>query len=490
MDYCDLFYLKEKDFSLDSLIDSALRPLADGLDNIIFYPIKILNYDVPIIVLWLIIAASFFTFYFNFLNIRGFGHAIRVVKGDYKGTSEEGEISYFQALMTALSGTIGIGNIGGVAIVISIGGPGAVFWLIVAGLLGMSTKFIECVLGVKYRKINKDGSISGGPMYYLERGLRAIGLGKVGKPLGLFYALAIVIGCLGTGNMFQANQAFQQFVFVTGSENSFFADKGWLFGLIIALAVGSVIIGGLKRIARTTSTMVPFMAIAYLLFAVSIITLNSDKILWALGAIVTEAFNSKAMAGGVVGVIILGFQRAVFSNEAGMGSAAIAHSAVRTKEPVREGFVGLLEPFIDTVIICTITSLVILTTVYEPGMQNSNIQGIELTSQAFASTLSWSVVPLSIIAILFAFSTLISWSYYGLKGWTYLFGENKSAKNIFKIIFCLFTLIGCTIQLESVLKFSDAMVFLVALPNIIGLYLLAPIVKKELKKYQKKMKAG
>ncbi|PIB29409.1 alanine glycine permease [Maribacter sp. 4U21] len=487
MGYSNLFYLIKEEFSLDKLVDNALRPLADMLDSIIFYPVKIINYDVPVIVLWLILAASFFTFYFNFLNIRGFGHAIKVVKGDFKGKTSDGEISYFQALMTALSGTIGIGNIGGVAIVISIGGPGAVFWLIVAGLLGMSTKFIECVLGVKYRKINKDGTISGGPMYYLERGLKDVGLGKIGRPLGYFYAFAIVIGCLGTGNMFQANQAFQQFVFVTGSLDSFFVDKGWLFGIIIAFGVGSVIIGGLKRIARITSTMVPFMAIVYLIFALLIIGINVEKIPWALSAIVTEAFAPKAMAGGLIGVIILGFQRAVFSNEAGMGSAAIAHSAVRTDEPIREGFVGLLEPFIDTVIICTITSLVILTTVYEPGMQNLDIQGIELTSQAFASTLSWSVVPLSVIAILFAFSTLISWSYYGLKGWTYLFGENRMAKNIFKIIFCLFTVIGCTIQLESVLKFSDAMVFLIAFPNIVGLYLLAPLVKKELHKYQTKM---
>lgn len=474
--------------SIDQLIENALSPLANALDSFIFYSIKIGNFDVPIIVLWLIIAASFFTIYFNFLNVRGFLHAIKVIKGDYTTKTSNGEISYFQALMTALSGTIGIGNIGGVAIVISIGGPGAVFWLIVAGLLGMSTKFIECVLGVKYRIINRDKSVSGGPMYYLERGLKDIGFSKIGKPLGYFYAFAIVVGCLGTGNMFQANQAFEQFVFVTGSLDSFFVGKGWIFGIFIALAVGLVIIGGLKRIAKITSRLVPFMAVTYLIFALIIITLNSDKIPWAIQAIFTEAFAPKAMSGGVIGVIILGFQRAVFSNEAGIGSAAIAHSAVRTDEPVREGFVGLLEPFIDTVIICTITALVILTTVYEPGTLDTNIQGIELTSKAFESTLSWSVGPLSFIAILFAFSTLITWSYYGLKGWTYIFGEKKLTKDVFKTIFCVFTLIGCTIQLESVLKFSDAMVFLVAFPNIIGLYLLSPIVKKELKKYLNKIK--
>ncbi|MEM6807333.1 MAG: alanine/glycine:cation symporter family protein [Bacteroidota bacterium] len=474
---------------MDEFINQSLRPVADALNQLIFFEISIFGANVPLIVIWLITAALFFTIYFNFLNFRGFGHAIRLLRGEYDGEEDSGELSHFQALTTALSGTVGIGNIGGMAIVISLGGPGAVFWLVVAGLLGMSTKFVECVAGVKYRKVNPDGSISGGPMYYLERGLEERGWGIIGKPLGYLFAISMIIGCLGIGNMFQSNQAFEQFVFVTGAEESYFLDKGWLFGLFIALAVAGVIIGGLKSIAKVTSRLVPFMAVSYVLFAVLIIILNAEKLPWAVNAIITEAFSPKAVSGGMIGVMIWGFKRAVFSNEAGIGSAAIAHSAVKTKEPVTEGYVGLLEPFIDTVVICSITSLLILTTVYAPDQAETGIQGIELTSKAFESTISWSVVPLSFIAILFAYSTMISWSYYGLKGWTYVFGESKRAEIIFKLIFCVFVALGCMVQLDAVLDFSDAMVFLVSIPNIIGLYILAPVIKEELRKYQAKIKA-
>jgi AGCS family alanine or glycine:cation symporter len=444
----------------------------------------------PLIVLWLIGAAIFFTFYFNFLNLKGFKHAFQLLRGDYSKPGNDGELTHFQALSTAVSGTVGIGNIAGVAIVISIGGPGATFWLIVAGFLGMSTKFAECVAGVMFRKINPDGSISGGPMYYLEEGLRQRNLSWLGKPMGLFYAISIVIGCLGIGNMFQSNQAFQQFVFITGGDTSFFIDKGWLFGSILAGTVGLVIIGGIKGIARVTSRLVPFMTLTYVVGALLVIALNAEKIPWALGSIFTEAFNPTAMSGGMLGVMILGFQRAAFSNEAGIGSAAIAHATVKTQEPVTEGYVGLMEPFIDTVVICTLTALVILTTVYEPSISSEGIQGIALTSEAFGSTLSWSVLPLSFIAILFAFSTMLSWSYYGLKGWTYVSGESKWAEVIFKIFFCIFVALGCMINLDAVLNFSDALIFVIALPNILGLYILAPIIKKELASYQLRLKNG
>jgi len=440
--------------------------------------------------LWLIGAAIFFTFYFNFLNLKGFKHAFQLLRGDYSKPGNDGELTHFQALSTAVSGTVGIGNIAGVAIVISIGGPGATFWLIVAGFLGMSTKFAECVAGVMFRKINPDGSISGGPMYYLEEGLRQRNLSWLGKPMGLFYAISIVIGCLGIGNMFQSNQAFQQFVFITGGDTSFFIDKGWLFGSILAGTVGLVIIGGIKGIARVTSRLVPFMTLTYVVGALLVIALNAEKIPWALGSIFTEAFNPTAMSGGMLGVMILGFQRAAFSNEAGIGSAAIAHATVKTQEPVTEGYVGLMEPFIDTVVICTLTALVILTTVYEPSISSEGIQGIALTSEAFGSTLSWSVLPLSFIAILFAFSTMLSWSYYGLKGWTYVSGESKWAEVIFKIFFCIFVALGCMINLDAVLNFSDALIFVIALPNILGLYILAPIIKKELASYQLRLKNG
>ena len=475
---------------IDSSINSIVEPLAIFLSNFIFFEVTILGATVPLIVLWLIGAAIFFTIYLNFLNLRGFKHAFQLLRGDYSHPNTEGELTHFQALSTAVSGTVGIGNIAGVAIVISIGGPGATFWLIVAGLLGMSTKFAECVAGVMYRKVNTDGSISGGPMYYLEEGLRQRNMTWLGKPMGLFYAISIVIGCLGIGNMFQSNQAFQQFIFITGGDASFFLDKGWLFGAILAAVVGLVIIGGIKGIARVTAKLVPFMTLTYVIGAVIVIMMNTDKIFWALSSIVTEAFNPNSISGGMIGVMILGFQRAAFSNEAGIGSAAIAHSTVKTKEPVTEGYVGLMEPFIDTVVICTLTALVILTTVYEPAMANAGIQGIALTSKAFSSTLSWSVIPLSFIAILFAFSTILSWSYYGLKGWTYIVGESIFLENIFKVLFCTFVALGCMINLDSVLDFSDALVFLIALPNIFGLYILAPVIKGELQSYQKRLDEG
>lgn len=487
-----LFFNQLQLFSqgIDERINNTVQPLVDGLNKFIFFGIPIFGTEMPLIVLWLVSAAIFFTFYFKFLNIRGFLHAISLVKGDYSTGKDDGEVSHFQALATALSGTVGIGNIGGVAILITIGGPGALFWMVFAGLMGMSTKFIECVLGVMYRKVKPDGSISGGPMYYLEKGLAARGLGSIAKPLGYFYAISMVIGCMGIGNMFQSNQAFEQFVFITGGTESWFADKGWLFGLIIAVLVAAVILGGLKSIAKVTSKLVPFMGVTYVAFALTIIFMNINKVPWAFNAIFTQAFTPEGMTGGMIGVMVLGFKRAVFSNEAGIGSASIVHSAVKTNEPITEGYVALLEPFIDTVVICTMTGLVILTTVYEPGLAGSGVQGVELTSKAFAANISWSVVPLSFIAILFAFSTMISWSYYGLKGWTYLFGESNLAENIFKFIFCCFVALGCTIKLGAVLDFSDAMVFLVALPNIIGLYILAPIVKQALADYQRRLKSG
>ena len=475
---------------IDASINNTIQPLTNILSSFIFYEVEIFDAPMPLIVLWLIGAAIFFTAYFNFLNLRGFNHAFQLLRGDYSSPNNEGELTHFQALSTAVSGTVGIGNIAGVAIVISIGGPGATFWLVIAGFLGMSTKFAECVAGVMYRKVNPDGSISGGPMYYLEAGLRQRNLSWLAKPMGLFYSMAIVVGCLGIGNMFQSNQAFQQFIFITGGDTSFFSDKGWLFGSILAGIVGLVIIGGIQGIARVTSKLVPFMTLIYVVGALLVIIINADKVPWAISAIFTEAFNPSAMSGGMLGIMILGFQRAAFSNEAGIGSAAIAHATVKTQEPITEGYVGLMEPFIDTVVICTLTALVILTTVYEPSMVNEGIQGIALTSQAFSSTLSWSVLPLSFIAILFAFSTILSWSYYGLKGWTYILGESVWAENIFKIFFCIFIALGCMINLSAVLEFSDALIFIVALPNILGLYILAPIIKNELTSYQKRLKSG
>lgn len=476
--------------NIDQRVEAAIRPLANALAELVFYRIDLLGQPFPIIVLWLAVAALFFTFYLGFINIRGFAFAVRHILGQYSNPAAKGEISHFQAVATAVSGTVGIGNIGGVAVAIVIGGPGAAFWLLVAGFLSMSTKLVECTLGVKYRRHNHDGSVSGGPMYYLEHYLSVRGMPRLGKFLGGFYALSLVIGCLGIGNMFQSNQAYVQFVTISGGDASFFADKGWLFGMLLALIVAVVIIGGIRSIARVASHVVPFMALLYVACAVVIIGMSAEHIPGAIALIVSEAFSVQSVTGGAVGAIIVGFQRALFSNEAGIGSASIAHSAVQTNEPASEGLVSLLEPFIDTVVICTLTSLVIVTTVYPNGLLESGAEGIALTSAAFQHHVPWAPYPLALAALLFAFSTSISWSYYGLKGWTYLFGEAALTQIIFKTVFCAFIALGCMVQLSAVLDFSDAMVFLIAIPNILGLYLFAPEVKRDVNAYLSRLKAG
>ena len=475
---------------IDTAVESAIAPLAAALSSVVFYRLPLFGYDVPWIVLWLAVAASFFTLYLGFINIRGFGLALRLVRGDYHDPAAPGEISHFQAVATAVSGTVGVGNIGGVAVAIVIGGPGAAFWLIVAGFLSMSTKLVECTLGVKYRKHNPDGSVSGGPMYYLEHWLVRRDLPLLGKGLGKFYALSLVIGCLGIGNMFQSNQAYVQFVTITGGEASFFADKGWLFGLAIASLVGLVIIGGIRSIASVASKIVPFMALLYLLSALVIITMSAEHIPAAIQLIIGSAFSLESATGGAVGAMIVGFQRALFSNEAGLGSAPIAHSAVQTDHPASEGLVSLLEPFIDTVVICTLSSLVIVVTAYPAGLMEQGLEGIALTSAAFEHHVSWAPYPLAIAALLFAFSTAVSWSYYGLKAWTYLFSEHPLSENIFKLVFCGFLALGCMIQLSAVLDFSDAMVFLISVPNILGLYFYAPEVKREVKAFMDAVASG
>lgn len=463
-----------------------MRPVADAASSFIFYSVPIFGADVPLIVLWLIAGGLYFTTYLGFINVRGFRHALDLVRGKFSGDRDPGEISQFQALTTAVSGTVGIGNIAGVAVAISIGGPGATFWLIVAGLLGMSTKFVECTLGVMYRE-ERDGVVSGGPMYYLQKGLAERRWPRLGRALGIFYALSMVIGCLGIGNMFQSNQAAVILMDVTGGASSVFAGNAWIIGLILAIAVGIVIIGGIRSIAATTSRLVPGMALLYVVSALVVIIMNADAVPGAFAAIWNGAFNPTGVAGGLIGVMIIGFRRAVFSNEAGLGSAAIAHSTAKTKEPISEGYVALLEPFIDTVVICTMTALVIITTVYDPALAGTSVAGIELTTQAFASTISWSGVPLAIAAILFAYSTMIAWSYYGLKAFTYLVGDSKAADIGFKLFFLLFVVLGSSIQLSALIDLSDALVFIVAIPNLIGLYLLAPLVKQELKRYEAKI---
>ena len=475
---------------IDETINEAFRPVASAISDLVFYSVPVGESQFPLIVVWLIAGALYFTVNLRLINIRGFRHAIRIVAGkEDKKEKAPGEVTHFQALTTAVSGTVGVGNITHVAVAISIGGPGATFWLIVAGFLGMASKFVECTLGVKYRQMNADGTVSGGPMFYMDKGLAELGLPRLGKAMAWYYAVCIILGCLGIGCMFQSNQAYVQFVNVTGGASSPFATRGWLFGGLLAILTALVIIGGIKSIARVTSKLVPFMALLYVGIALVVIGANFTSIPAAFGAIFANAFSPDGVTGGVVAVLILGFRRAAFSNEAGIGSSAIAHSAVRTEEPLTQGFVAMLEPFIDTVVICTITSLVIILTVYDPAMLNDgSISGVELTSSAFASVSPWFPTVLAVVVMLFAYSTMISWSYYGLEGFIYIFGARRWAKTTFNTMFCLFIVVGATTQLDAVLNFSDAMVFAMALANVLALYLLGPAVKRELHEYWQRVK--
>lgn len=442
---------------------------------------------IPFVLPWLIFGAFIFTFYMGFINITGFRHALEVVRGKYDDPSHSGEVTHFQALTAALSGTVGVGNIAGVALAISAGGPGATFWMILAGLVGMTSKFVECTLGVKYRNINPDGTVSGGPMYYLDKGLRKKGLGALGKVLAVLFAIACIGGSFGGGNMVQVNQAASQFNSLPFIQGTYLGENAWIFGIIMAILVALIIIGGIKGIARVTDKLVPLMIGVYLIAAVIVIFGSYQRIPEAFRLIFVGAFNPEALYGGVIGVLIMGFRRAAFSNEAGIGSASIAHSAARTDEPISEGVVALLEPFIDTVIICTITALVIVVTgTYEPGAS----EGVELTSRAFASVISWFPVVLSVAVMLFALSTMISWSYYGLKAWTYLFGENKIADYSYKFIFCFFVVMGSSMSLDKVFNFGDAMIFAMCFPNILGMYFLAPEIRQDLREYMRKVRSG
>ncbi|MCL6285446.1 alanine:cation symporter family protein [Ruegeria sp. 2012CJ41-6] len=482
---------------LDEKINQKFAELTGPFVSFIFAPIPGTSF--PWIVMWLVVAASVFTIYFALVQARFFGHAISLVKGDYSDPNDAGEVSHFQALATALSGTVGLGNIAGVAVAVGIGGPGATFWMILAGLLGMASKFTECTLGVKYRNEYEDGTVSGGPMYYMSKGFKELGL-PGGGFLAILFSIFCILGALGGGNMFQANQAHQQIAGITGDY------PGWITGLVFAIIVFLVIVGGLKSIARVTEKVVPFMGVLYVLTALVILIMNADMIGWAFGQIFAGAFTGLGVAGGMVGALIQGFKRAAFSNEAGVGSAAIAHSAVRTKEPITEGFVSLLEPFIDTVVICTMTALVIIITqqlIIDPETGNYMLNeagtaiatvdgnsGVSLTSAAFGSAFSFFPYILAVAVILFAFSTMISWSYYGLKAWTYLFGEGHAKELAFKVIFCIFVVIGAAANLGPVIDFSDAAIFAMAVVNVFALYFLMKKVREELASYSARLKSG
>ena len=488
-------------------INDAFVPIVEQMEKIIFWrPFEAWGIAVPLVVLWLVLGALYFMFKMRFVNFRGVKHSIDLIRGKYDDPNDKGEVSHFQGLVTALSGTVGLGNIAGVAVAISLGGPGATFWMIVAGLIGMASKFVECTLGVKYRKINEYGEVSGGPMYYLSRGLalrdkKRKGLSDddkmdltkgtkgfmsyLGISLAILFSILCIGGSFGGGNMFQANQAFEQLANVFPS----LEGKGIYFGLILAVLVGIVIIGGIKSIASVTDKIVPLMVGVYVLSALVIIFIHIDKIGFAFSEIFNGAFSADAAKGGIIGVMIVGFQRAAFSNEAGVGSASIAHSAVKTNEPVSEGFVALLEPFIDTVVVCTMTALVLIFTGYAYDVDG--VTGAQLTGKAFESSLGeWSGYVLAFAAVLFAFSTMISWSYYGLKAWTFVTRDNKAMEYTYKGIFMLFVVIGSASELGAVIDFSDMMILGMAFPNVLGLLLLSGEVRRDLVDYMHRVKTG
>lgn len=499
--------------SASDRVDAIFQKYTGWFVDLIFYEIPFSeSFQIPWVLIVLIGGAFYFTIYFKLINFTGFGTAIRVVRGKYediekhgadtlygdvtpneqenlietiRDDSADGEVSHFQALTAALSATVGLGNIAGVAVALSIGGPGATFWMIVAGLLGMASKFAECTLGVKFRDVGPDGTVYGGPMYYLKKGLGQKGLGGLGKVLAILFAIFVIGGSFGGGNMFQANQAAAQFVQLFELQGTSAAI--W-FGIAMAIIVAVVIIGGIKRIAKVTEKIVPFMAGIYVLGAIVILVANYHHIGDAFALIFEGAFSGLGIAGGLVGVMIQGIRRGAFSNEAGVGSAAIAHSAVRTKYPASEGIVALLEPFIDTVVICTMTALVIVITNFDNNIIQYGVEineGVELTATAFDSVIPHFSVVLTVAVILFAFSTMISWSYYGMQGWVYLFGRGKVTELIYKLLFCIFIWVGSVISLGSVINFSDAMIFAMVVPNIIGVVLLTPVVRKELNRYMK-----
>jgi len=456
--------------SWDEQVNQSLSGFAETFSGIIFYKVEVAGIEIILVIVWLVIAAVFFTFYFKFINLTGMWHGVRLAFG--KDADPDAPV-------------------GAIAFAIAIGGPGALFWLIVAGFLGMTTKFAECTLGVKYRHTNPDGTFSGGPMYYLNRGLADKGFPTLGKFLGGFYAFGLVFGCLGAGNMFQSNQAYSQFVVVTGGADSFFADRGWLFGIILAFVLGMVIIGGIKSIAKVTSKLVPLMAVLYCSLAVVVLLMNAQYIPGAIAWVLRESMGSEQVSGGMVGIMMIGFQRALFSNEAGLGTASIAHAAVKTRYPITEGLVATVGPFLDTIVICTLTSLCIITSmlavddfISTVSSDGSNLAvGIDLTSAAFERNIPWSPYLIAVAGVLFALSTMISWSYYGTRAWCYLVGEGKIRILIFNAIFCCFAALGCMLKLGAVIDISDALIWLIAVPNIVGLYILCSDLKSDLSDY-------
>ncbi len=472
--------------TFDQQIDRAVKPLADAAIGFIFTPVSVLGQDIPAIILWLLSIGVFSSVYMGFANFRLFRLSYQLLGGKYQSSDRQGQISNWQALSTSLSATVGLGNIAGVAVAVSMGGPGATVWMILMGFLGMNTKFLECSLGVKYRQIAEDGEVSGGPMYYIARGFKDRGLPRLGKMLAIFFAVCCIGGAVGGGNMFQSNQTYQMFMRVAG-EASFFAGKGWMFGTLLAVMVGVVIIGGIKSIAKVSEKIFPTMATLYICICLIVIAGNYASVPDALMSIVRGAFAPDAAVGGIIGAMIAGVRRAVFSNEAGIGSAPITHSAVKADSHIAQGIISMLNPFIDTVVICTMTALVIAVTgVYEGG---KGIEGIALTARAFETIGGWTIYWLGLTVFLFAYSTIIAWYYLGEKGFTYLAGRSPAKVLAFKVFYCLFIIVGAAANLTHLIDLTDALFFAMAIPNVIALYVMAPEIKKDLRDYLEKIRA-
>ncbi|RBP65717.1 AGCS family alanine or glycine:cation symporter [Brevibacterium sanguinis] len=483
--------LAQEATGIDAALEEYFGPVARAVESVVFYPIPVFGTEMPIIVLWLVVLGLFFTLWLKFLNVRGMKHAYDLVRGRFTPPDAVGEVSHFQALSTALASTVGLGNIAGVAVAITIGGPGAAFWMIVAGFLAMSTKMAECMLAVKYRTVHPDGTTSGGPMYYLSRGLAEVGKPRLGRFLAAAWALFMMIAAIGT-NAFQSNQAVAQVVEVSGSGafGTWLGDNRWLLGLIIAVVTGLVILGGIQAIAKVAGVMVPAMAIIYILGCLMVLAVNVPAIPGAMVDIVTGAFNPEGVAGGVIGSLIVGFQRAAFSNSAGIGDAPIAHSTVKTNRPPTEGFVASLEPFVDTIIVCTMTALVVVVTGVWKGADPEVVNGVTLTSRSFATVADWFPYVLAVAVVLFAYSTLLSNSFYGMKCFGYLFGDRKTAETVYKVIYLCFTVIGAAVSLGPIIVFTDSVFFLPAVCNGIGLYVLAKVIRGDFRDYWQKLHAG
>ena len=470
---------------VDETIEKYFAPFSDALSSIIFTSISLNGAKLPILILFMLICSFFLTFYFRGINIWGFKHGMNQIFKKKANDGHKGEVSSLGALATALSGSVGLGNIAGVAVAISVGGPGAMFWMCCGAIFGMALKFCEVTLSLKYRIFHQDGSVSGGPMYYIEKGLAKKGWGKLGKTLAYIFAIACLPGTVGGGCMLQTNQATQQFIVITGGDSSFFATHSWIFGLLVAILIGLVIVGGIKSIAKVTSAIVPFMCMLYLVSCLIIVAVHFTQIPHAISLIFKEAFFPQAVTGGFIGCIVMGLRRSIQSNEAGVGSAPIAYAAVKTNEPASQGFVSMLEPFFDTIIVCSMTAFVIILT-GEYMNFTEGMTGVQLTSSAFASVVSFFPYVLACIIILFATSTSVSWAYYGQKAWTFLVGEGRKRVITYQLIFCLFIVIGSSMNIKSVIDFTDATYLLMALPNMIAIFILLKEIKEELIKYCKK----